>query len=126
MLSKVGGTDITNLFTRTASNYNKCNCLKFRVTQADGRKRLATGKFMRSVVSLSAPLVNSDVSVAPVLTLGRIGRDLFVVCLVTCYTESEDNRKLLFVIADGMTTGAGEKKNTPSLEADPRLAILYL
>jgi chitin synthase len=109
----------------------------------DGHKRLAKGKSMRSVASSSATLVNSgsDVSVAPVMTLDRIGRELFAVCLVTCYSEGEDSlrttldsisttdysdhRKLLFVVADGMITGAGEKRSTPDvcvslLEADPR------
>lgn len=75
------------------------------------------------------------------ITLSQIGAELFAVCLVTCYSEGEDSlrttldsistttysdkRKLLFVIADGMITGAGEKKSTPDicvslLEADPR------
>lgn len=76
-----------------------------------------------------------------VLSLAQIGAELFAVCLVTCYSEGEesmrstldslsqttysDHRKLLFVIADGMITGAGEKRSTPDicvslLEADPR------
>lgn len=76
-----------------------------------------------------------------VMSLAQIGAELFAVCLVTCYSEGEesmrstldslsqttysDHRKLLFVIADGMITGAGEKRSTPDicvslLEADPR------
>ena len=75
------------------------------------------------------------------MSLAQIGAELFAVCLVTCYSEGEeslrttldsistttyaDSRKLLFVVADGMITGAGEKKSTPDicvslLEADPR------
>ena len=75
------------------------------------------------------------------MNLAQIGAELFVVCLVTCYSEGEesmrstldslsqttysDHRKLLFVVADGMITGAGEKRSTPDicvslLEADPR------
>nr|GAT57682.1 glycosyltransferase family 2 protein [Mycena chlorophos] len=78
---------------------------------------------------------------APVMSLAQIGAELFAVCLVTCYSEGEDSirntldsisktdysdtRKLLFVVADGMITGAGEKRSTPDicvslLEADPR------
>jgi chitin synthase len=91
----------------------------------------------------STTLTNSpsDGSVAPIMSLAEIGAELFAVCLVTCYSEGEDSlrttldsisqttysdsRKLLFVIADGMITGAGEKKSTPDicvglLEADPR------
>ncbi|KAF9245027.1 glycosyltransferase family 2 protein [Melanogaster broomeanus] len=76
-----------------------------------------------------------------VMSLTQIGAELFAVCLVTCYSEGEeslrstldsisrttysDQRKLLFVVADGMITGAGEKRSTPDicvslLEADAR------
>ncbi|KAF8919983.1 glycosyltransferase family 2 protein [Mucidula mucida] len=97
----------------------------------------------RSFTSSSATLTNSssDGSVAPVMSLAQIGRELFAVCLVTCYSEGEeslrttldsisqttysDQRKLLFIVADGMITGAGEKMSTPDicvglLDADPR------
>ncbi|KAF8840037.1 glycosyltransferase family 2 protein [Paxillus ammoniavirescens] len=89
---------------------------------------------------------SSSVTVSPqepnqVMSLAQIGAELFAVCLVTCYSEGEeslrstldsisrttysDHRKLLFVIADGIITGAGEKRSTPDicvslLEADPR------
>lgn len=101
-------------------------------------------KSARSFASASsATLINSSAedSVAPVMSLAQIGRELFAVCLVTCYSEGEDSlrttldsisqtkysdrRKLLFVVADGMITGAGEKRSTPDicvslLDADPR------
>lgn len=75
------------------------------------------------------------------ITMSQIGAELFTICLVTCYSEGEesirttldsisassysDSRKLLFVVCDGMITGAGEKRSTPDicvglLEADPR------
>lgn len=90
--------------------------------------------------SSSATLTNPDGS-APIMSLAQIGAELFAVCLVTCYSEGEeslrttldsistttysDARKLLFVVADGMITGAGEKRSTPDicvglLDADPR------
>ncbi|KXN90206.1 Chitin synthase 1 [Leucoagaricus sp. SymC.cos] len=90
--------------------------------------------------SSSATLTNPDAS-APIVSLAQIGAELFAVCLVTCYSEGEDSlrttldsistttysdgRKLLFVVADGMITGAGEKRSTPDicvslLDADPR------
>jgi chitin synthase len=90
--------------------------------------------------SSSATLTNGD-STAPIMGLTQIGAELFAVCLVTCYSEGEDSlrttldsistttysdaRKLLFVVADGMITGAGEKRSTPDicvslLEANPR------
>ncbi|EAU91365.2 chitin synthase 1 [Coprinopsis cinerea okayama7 len=96
----------------------------------------------RSIASSasSATLTNND-GLSPVMSLTQIGAELFAVCLVTCYSEGEeslrttldsissttysDARKLLFVVADGMITGAGEKRSTPDicvslLEADPR------
>lgn len=80
-------------------------------------------------------------AIAPVMSLSRIGHELFTVCLVTCYSEGEEgirntlesiaattypnSRKLLFIVCDGMITGAGEKMSTPDicvsmLDADPR------
>lgn len=77
----------------------------------------------------------------PLISLTRIGTELFAVVLVTCYSEGEDSvrgtidsiastnysdaRKLIWVVCDGMITGAGEKRSTPDicvsmLDADPR------
>lgn len=77
----------------------------------------------------------------PIISLSQIGSELFAVCLVTCYSEGEDSvrgtvesiaatnysdrRKLIFIVCDGMITGAGEKLSTPDicvsmLDADPR------
>jgi len=98
------------------------------------------GKGPKSIISSTTTLTSSDSS-APTMSLAQIGAELFAVCLVTCYSEGEeslrttldsistttysDTRKLLFVVADGMITGAGEKRSTPDicvslLEADPR------
>lgn len=77
----------------------------------------------------------------PIISLTQIGSELFTVCLVTCYSEGEDSvrgtvesiaatnysdrRKLIWIVCDGMITGAGEKLSTPDicvsmLDADPR------
>jgi chitin synthase len=61
----------------------------------------------------------------------EIGNDLFTVLLITCYSEGlesikgtveslattdyPDDRKLLFVIADGIITGSGETVSTPDV-----------
>ena len=103
-----------------------------------GSKRIIP-KGVRSNVSSNSTLVNE--AAASTITLAEIGAQLFAVCLVTCYSEGEeglrttldsissttysDARKLIFVVADGMITGAGEKHSTPDicvslLEADPR------
>ena len=89
----------------------------------------------------SASTLNSNDGASPIISMAQIGAELFAVCLVTCYSEGEDSlrttldsisrttysdaRKLLFVVADGIITGAGEKRSTPDicvslLEADPR------
>lgn len=110
----------------------------------DGAKKLtkAPNKSARSFASASSTtLINGNDGAAPVMSLAQIGAELFAICLVTCYSEGEeslrttldsisqtsysDTRKLLFVVADGMITGAGEKKSTPDicvslLDADPR------
>ncbi|CDU22535.1 chitin Synthase 7 [Sporisorium scitamineum] len=80
-------------------------------------------------------------SVPDSLSVQHIGSEPYVVCLITAYSENEDGisttltslaetdysdqRKLLFVVADGMVTGSGESMSTPDvcvslLEADPR------
>ena len=103
------------------------------------KKLLKNPKSARSTGSGST-LVHSEAP-APVMSLTQIGAELFAVCLVTCYSEGEDSlrttldsisttnysdsRKLLFIVADGMITGAGEKRSTPDicvslLDPDPR------
>ncbi|KAL4244083.1 Chitin synthase [Abortiporus biennis] len=107
-----------------------------------GAKKLTkpASKSSRSLASSNSTLINQE-GAAPVVSLAQIGAELFAVCLVTCYSEGEeslrttldsistttyaDARKLLFIVADGMITGAGEKRSTPDicvslLEADPR------
>ncbi|KAF7720825.1 hypothetical protein EC973_005992 [Apophysomyces ossiformis] len=61
----------------------------------------------------------------------QIGNDLYTVMLITCYSENTegiratveslsatdypDDRKLLFLIADGIITGSGETMSTPDM-----------
>ncbi|KAG2131424.1 glycosyltransferase family 2 protein [Suillus bovinus] len=103
-----------------------------------GSKKLVKAIPTRLPASSSTTLLPEA---APVMSLTQIGAELFSICLVTCYSEGEDSirstldsisrttysdaRKLLFVVADGMITGAGEKMSTPDicvglLDADPR------
>lgn len=85
---------------------------------------------------------DSQLSRVPsMLTQSHIGNEPFVICLVTCYSEGAEgiantltslsetsypsNRKLLFIVADGMVTGAGEPMSTPDtcvslIDPDPR------
>lgn len=101
---------------------------------ADGKKANKLGKpRLNSPVGDSAP--------DPLISLSRIGAELFTICLVTCYSEGEDSvrgtvesiaatnysdkRKLIWIVCDGMITGQGEKMSTPDicvsmLDADPR------
>lgn len=81
----------------------------------------------------SKNLPNNNVSLmTPAsMTPEDIGNDPYIVCLVTCYSEGLDgisatlsslsateyptNRKLIFVVADGMITGKGESMSTPDV-----------
>jgi len=63
------------------------------------------------------------------VTMNQVGNDLFTILLVTCYSEGEvgirttcesmaatdypNDRKLLFLICDGIITGRGNSKSTP-------------
>lgn len=65
------------------------------------------------------------------MSMDDIGNDLFTVLLVTCYSEDEegikctcesmastdypDDRKLLFLICDGIIVGSGNDKSTPDI-----------
>ncbi|CAG8464756.1 8137_t:CDS:2 [Funneliformis caledonium] len=65
------------------------------------------------------------------VTMDEVGNNLFTVLLVTCYSEGEagirttcesmaatdypNNRKLLFLICDGIITGSGNLKSTPQI-----------
>lgn len=123
-----------------------------KAKKLNGNKPNVLNKPARSLTTSSSnTLVGApDDSAAPVMSLAQIGSELFAVCLITAYSEGEDSlrttldsisatdysdkRKLMFVVADGMITGAGEKRSTPDicvslLEADPRfgnpIAMLY-
>ncbi|KIO19050.1 hypothetical protein M407DRAFT_31299 [Tulasnella calospora MUT 4182] len=119
-----------------------------------GGKKLHKGNMYRqqatSPSASSTTLVASATNISPnstkpaaqpLITMGQIGAELFTVCLVTCYSEGEDSlrttcdsisvtdysdhRKLLFIVADGIITGEGEKMSTPDicvsmLDQDPR------
>ncbi|KAJ3406317.1 hypothetical protein HDV05_006066, partial [Chytridiales sp. JEL 0842] len=68
------------------------------------------------------------------LDQGTYNTDLHTVILVTCYTEGEaslrktleslasteyhDEKKLLFIVADGLVTGKGNEKSTPEILID--------
>ncbi|KAG8740600.1 hypothetical protein FRC12_015946, partial [Ceratobasidium sp. 428] len=107
----------------------------------DGRRNKLGKKNPSSGRASPSPSSANGAGSAPLITAAQIGAELYSVCLVTCYSEGEgslrttldsisattysDERKLLFVVADGMVTGAGEKMSTPDicvslLEADPR------
>ncbi|KAF0332974.1 glycosyltransferase family 2 protein [Gigaspora margarita] len=78
----------------------------------------------------TAPWINRN-PVVNAINLDKIGNDLFTVLLVTCYSEGKeglqltcesmaatdypDDRKLLFLICDGLITGTGNDKSTPEL-----------
>ncbi|KAI7871627.1 chitin synthase-domain-containing protein [Spinellus fusiger] len=83
-----------------------------------------------SAMSPNAPLVAGNGPNA-MTRLMEIGNDLYTVMLITCYSENTegirgtveslaatdypDDRKLLFLIADGIITGHGETMSTPDM-----------
>jgi len=107
----------------------------------DGVAPWADKRVRASRVITPEKLQDSMASLPPSMTADDIGNDPYVVCLVTCYSEGMDGiaatlsslsateypagRKLIFVVADGMVTGAGETMSTPDmcvslLTPDPR------
>ncbi|CAB4424697.1 unnamed protein product [Rhizophagus irregularis] len=87
------------------------------------------------VFTFSKPVkVTSRVSKTPTNTskiMSKIGNNLFCVLLVTCYSEGEigirttceslaatdypNDKKLLFLICDGIITGSGNLRSTPNI-----------
>ncbi|CAG8511830.1 12541_t:CDS:2 [Acaulospora colombiana] len=78
-----------------------------------------------------------------ITSVDDVGNDLFTVLLITCYSEDEagirctcesmastdypDDRKLLFLICDGVIVGSGNDKSTPDIcvslmEIDPEFS----
>ncbi|CAG8623619.1 4222_t:CDS:2, partial [Acaulospora morrowiae] len=80
------------------------------------------------------PWVPGTSTVAKGMSMDEVGNDLFTVLLVTCYSEDEagirctcesmastdypDDRKLLFLICDGIIVGSGNEKSTPDICVD--------
>ncbi|WFD22714.1 chitin synthase [Malassezia equina] len=109
---------------------------------ADGVAPWADKKVRVSRIIAPEKLQSDSMSDLPsTMTANDIGNEPFIVCLVTCYSEGMDGisatlsslsateypagRKLIFVVADGMVTGAGETMSTPDicvslLSPDPR------
>ncbi|CAB4486993.1 hypothetical protein RhiirA5_358682 [Rhizophagus irregularis] len=86
--------------------------------------RLAHKPKMEKKTTVSSPVKRK-------FNMNDVGNDLFTVLLVTCYSEGEvglritcesmaatdypDDRKLLFLICDGIITGSGNDKSTPDI-----------
>jgi chitin synthase len=92
--------------------------------------RLALRPAKFTPTSLPTNRVASADNIARMI-MNKIGNNLFCVMLVTCYSEGEvgirttcesiaatdypDDRKLLFLICDGIITGSGNSKSTPDI-----------
>ena len=88
-------------------------------------------RMSRMGVQMPGPTGPHVTQVPAAMTPSHIGVKPYVVCLITCYSEGAEgiantltslsetnypsNRKLLFVVADGMVTGAGESMSTPDV-----------
>jgi chitin synthase len=91
--------------------------------------------FILPRLALNVKVTSNKVSRAHQTNTGRvmskIGNNLFCLLLVTCYSEGEagirntceslaatdypDDRKLLFLICDGIITGSGNSRSTPDI-----------
>ena len=108
---------------------------------ADGMAPWAAKRVRASRLIVPEKLEDSMSGLPSSMTAEDIGNEPYVICLVTCYsegmggisatlsslsaTEYPASRKLIFVVADGMVTGAGETMSTPDicvslLSPDPR------
>ncbi|CAG8523665.1 glycosyltransferase family 2 protein [Gigaspora rosea] len=89
-------------------------------------------KVKNSTASMSdKPWTPGTCTVRNGMTMDDVGKDLFTILLVTCYSEDEvgirctcesmaateypDDRKLLFLICDGIIIGSGNEKSTPDI-----------
>lgn len=87
---------------------------------------------MTDIKQKPLPRADSGVTISNVAKFNsHVGNDLYTVLLITCYSEGlegiratveslsstdyPDNRKLLFLIADGIITGSGETMSTPDI-----------
>ncbi|CAG8439091.1 9988_t:CDS:2 [Ambispora gerdemannii] len=77
---------------------------------------------------------NESGAIVKTVSMDEVGNDLFTVLLVTCYSEGEeglrctcesmaateypDDRKLIFLVCDGIITGHGNDKSTPDIAVD--------
>ncbi|ORX54538.1 hypothetical protein DM01DRAFT_1305178 [Hesseltinella vesiculosa] len=85
-------------------------------------------KMLQDTKSLSHAM---EMAPIPPANMAHVGNDLYTVMLITCYSENTegiratveslsrttypDDRKLLFLIADGLITGSGETLSTPDM-----------
>ncbi len=84
-----------------------------------------------SVSADGQPWTSRSGTIMKSITMDDVGNDLFTVLLVTCYSEDEtglrctcesmaatdypDDRKLLFLVCDGIIVGSGNDKSTPDI-----------
>ncbi|RIA80400.1 Glycosyltransferase Family 2 protein [Glomus cerebriforme] len=82
------------------------------------------------VVSGDSPYAKNG-GISKIMTMNDVGNNLYTVLLVTCYSEDEaglrctcesmaatdypNDRKMLFLICDGIITGSGNDKSTPDI-----------
>ncbi|GAA97205.1 glycosyltransferase family 2 protein [Mixia osmundae IAM 14324] len=134
---EVNNPNATAPWTMTPSPQKGARAAQRRPTQPKGtRQGAGVDEKLRRKKTVAKPVDGSGM-----INMAAIGAELFCVCLVTCYSEGEqsikstldsiaathysDARKLLFIVCDGMVSGAGEKTSTPDicvsmLDADPR------
>ncbi|KAF9317906.1 hypothetical protein BGZ91_005267, partial [Linnemannia elongata] len=142
-----GGRDATKIFFRRESLKESASCLveKFGAGYIDKATPgcFASDLFMFVSLTVVLGIVMSRFAMAIIFDCGPANasvQDLHTCLLVTCYSEGEsslrttieslaateypDNKKLLFIICDGIITGSGNDRSTPDIcsslmELDP-------
>jgi len=143
MFRNYQGMDITDKFNaldeQTKSDCLECMNNVFKYADLDFRKS-AKCQTSNIILLVIAGLLTS-ITLVKFLASLRFGsapmpvaQDKFVICQVPIYTENEDDmrlaidsltnlqydnrRKLLFLLCDGMITGAGNDRSTPQIVLD--------
>jgi chitin synthase len=145
LFKEMAGTDVSDLFAQLPLSKvvkdRQVNCLRniFFVGKVDARNSpqctlseyllliisafLCSVIFFKFIAALHSPTLVKDQEF-----------DKFIICQIPCYTEGEesirktvnsiatlkydDNRKLIFIITDGMIVGSGNNKSTPRIVLD--------
>lgn len=145
LFKEMAGLDVSELFAQLPLNKDikdrQLNCLRnvFFVGKVDARNspQCTLSEYLLLIISAFLCSVIFFKFIAALHTPKMVQDqefDKFIICQIPCYTEGEesirktvnsiatlkydDNRKLIFIITDGMIVGSGNDKSTPRIVLD--------